>query len=125
MAVPLSLGLNWTSTVSFPLSLLVLIAFTALAAWLCQKGEALFQEKGCQKIVIDEIAGFLVANFLSPPELRTTVAAFLLFRFFDITKTFPAGLAERLEGGTGVILDDLIAGVYAFLALHLLLLMGL
>lgn len=125
LAVPLSLGLNWTSKVSFYLSFLLLIASAAIATWLCQKGEEIFHEKDCQRIVIDEIAGFLVANFLSPPEFKPTVAALVLFRFFDITKIFPAGLAERLEGGAGVILDDLIAGLYAFLTLRLLLFIGL
>ena len=96
-----------------------------IATWLCRRGEEIFHEKDCQRIVIDEIAGLLVANFLSSPELKPTAAAFLLFRFFDITKIFPAGLAERVEGGAGVILDDLVAGLYAFLTLRLLLFMGL
>jgi phosphatidylglycerophosphatase A len=91
------------------------------ATWFCQKGEELFHEKDCPKIVIDEIAGFLLADFLSPPEFKPTAAAFLLFRFFDIIKLFPSSRLEQIQGGVGVILDDLVAGLYTFLILHLLL----
>ena len=111
-------------TVFFFLPFLILAAFIVIATWLCQRGEEIFQQKDCQKIVIDEIAGFLLANFLSPPELKPTAAVFVFFRFFDIIKLFPAGRAERLRGGLGVIMDDLIAGLYAFLALRLIGLVG-
>lgn len=123
LAIPLSLALNRIAAVSLPLALLTLISFAVIAAWLCQKGEELFGEKDSPKIVIDEIAGFLLANFLSPQEFKATAAAFLLFRFFDIIKLYPASRAENLRGG--VLLDDLIAGLYSFLMLRLLSLGGL
>jgi phosphatidylglycerophosphatase A len=121
IAVPLSFALNRTAAASLPLALLTLAAFIMGAAWLCKMGEEIFQERDCQRIVIDEIAGFLVANFLSPAGFKPAVAAFLLFRFFDIIKVFPAGRVEQIRGGVGVILDDLIAGFYTFLLLRLLL----
>jgi phosphatidylglycerophosphatase A len=93
-----------------------------IGAWLCRKGEEIFAEKDSPKIVVDEIAGFLLADFLSPPEFKTVAVAFLLFRFFDIMKVFPASWAETLENG--VIMDDLIAGAYTFAALRLLLYWG-
>jgi phosphatidylglycerophosphatase A len=93
-----------------------LCAFVAVSAWLCRKAEEIFTEKDSPKIVIDEIAGFLVANFLSPADLETVAVAFLLFRFFDIMKVFPASWAETLEHG--VIMDDLIAGAYTLAALR-------
>lgn len=124
LAIPFSLALNRTATASLPLSLLTLTSFIVTATWFCKKGEEIFQEKDCRRIVIDEIAGFLLANFLSPPELKPTIVAFVLFRFFDITKVFPAGRAEQIRGGLGVILDDLIAGLYTFLILRLLLLLS-
>ena len=119
LAIPLSLALNRISEASFPLSLLTLIAFVGIAAWFCNKGEEIFQEKDSRRIVIDEIAGFLLANYLSPAEIRSIVLAFLLFRFFDIIKVFPAARAERVSGGLGVVLDDLIAGFYTFVILRL------
>ena len=90
------------------------------AGWFCQKGEEILQEKDSPKIVIDEIAGFLLANFLSPFEFKPLALAFLLFRFFDIMKMFPGARVEQIEGGVGVILDDLVAGFYTFLILRLL-----
>jgi phosphatidylglycerophosphatase A len=91
-----------------------------MATWFCEKGETILGEKDCGKIVIDEIAGFLLANFLLPVRLGPLLAAFFLFRLFDIIKPFPARQVERLSGGLGVILDDLVAGVYTLLILHLL-----
>ena len=120
LAVPLSLALNRIAAASLPLALLTLTAFIVSATWFCQKGEELLHEKDSPKIVIDEVAGFLLGNFLSPPAIKAAAAAFLLFRFFDIMKIFPAGAAQKLPGGVGVIADDLVAGFYTFLILHLL-----
>jgi len=114
VAIPLSLGLNRIAGASLYLALFTLIAFFTVATWLCKIGEEIFADKDSPKIVVDEIAGFLLANFASPATLKSTLLAFLLFRFFDIMKPFPAGRAERISGGLGVILDDLIAGMYAF-----------
>lgn len=125
LAIPISLALNQMAARSFSLSLLTLATFLVVAAWFCRKGEEILDEKDSRKIVIDEIAGFLCANFLSPAGLKPTAAAFILFRFFDIIKVFPANRAEKVEGGVGVILDDLVAALYTFLILRLLFLGGL
>ena len=118
MAIPLSLALNRLAGASLSLSLLTLVAFICIATWLCKAGEGIFQQKDCPKIVIDEVTGFLLANFSNPAEFKSTLLAFLLFRFFDIIKPFPAARAEKLSGGLGVILDDLIAGLYTFAILR-------
>lgn len=120
LAIPLSVALNQMAVSSFSLSLLTLGVFVVVATWFCQKGEELFHEKDCRKIVVDEIAGFLCANFLAPSGLKPTAAAFVLFRFFDIIKVFPARQAEKVQGGVGVILDDLVAALYTFLILRIL-----
>jgi phosphatidylglycerophosphatase A len=73
------------------------------------------------KIVIDEIAGYLLAMAGSPPEAVYIIAGFFLFRFFDIVKPPPVRQAEqRLRGGLGVVADDLLAGAYAWICLRLL-----
>jgi phosphatidylglycerophosphatase A len=64
-------------------------------------------------IVIDEVAGMMVAVLLLPRTLGVLACAFLLFRLFDIWKPFPAREAQALRGGFGVVVDDLVAGVYA------------
>ncbi len=117
--------MNGVAAASLPLALVILVGFTACAGWLCHAAEGIFREKDSPKIVIDEVAGFLLANFLSPFEWGPTIAAFFLFRFFDIIKPFPAGRAEELRGGIGVIVDDLIAGCYTLSILRLLLFRGL
>ncbi len=74
-------------------------------------------------VVIDEAAGIFVTLLFQPPGTHTLLfysAGFLLFRLMDIIKPPPARGAERLPGGWGIVMDDLIAGVYANLALRLL-----
>jgi phosphatidylglycerophosphatase A len=71
-------------------------------------------------VVIDEAAGLFVTLLFQPAGTRTLVLGFVLFRAMDIIKPPPARRAERLPGGWGIVTDDLIAGVYANLALRLL-----
>lgn len=70
-------------------------------------------------VVIDEIVGMWVSVFLLPKTLPTIVCAFVVFRVFDIVKPFPARQLERLPNGWGIMLDDVIAGVYASIVTHL------
>ncbi|MBW8005099.1 MAG: phosphatidylglycerophosphatase A [candidate division NC10 bacterium] len=69
-------------------------------------------------IIIDEIAGIAVATMFLPTRFLERAVAFVLFRLFDIIKPFPARQAERLSGGVGIVADDLIAGLYANLLVH-------
>lgn len=70
-------------------------------------------------IVADEISGYLVGIFLIPFTAFNAILVFILFRFFDILKPYPAGLLDkRLKGGAGIVLDDLAAGVYANISAH-------
>ena len=70
-------------------------------------------------VVIDEVAGMLVTLFLVPVGWGGALLAFLLFRLSDIVKPYPANRLERLPGGAGIMADDVMAGVYANLALRL------
>ncbi|WP_367605891.1 phosphatidylglycerophosphatase A [Legionella sp. W05-934-2] len=72
-------------------------------------------------IVWDEVVGYLVTLYMVPPSVSTLVAAFLLFRLFDILKPPPIGWVEKkVRGGFGVMFDDLLAAIPACLILHLL-----
>lgn len=82
------------------------------------KAEALFKKKDPRSIVIDEFAGMLVALFLLPQKTIYAVAAFFLFRFFDVAKTWPIAGLERLRGSRGIMFDDIVAGIYANLLLQ-------
>ena len=65
------------------------------------------------KVVIDEWAGMWIALLMIPNEWVWLGIAFLLFRFFDIIKVYPANRFERLPGGWGIMMDDVVAGLYA------------
>lgn len=81
--------------------------------------------KDPQFVVIDEVAGQLVALIAVPFAWKTFLAGLILFRVFDIVKPFPIRQLERLPEGTGIIVDDLGAGIYALAVMHLLLHFGL
>jgi phosphatidylglycerophosphatase A len=71
-------------------------------------------------VVIDEVLGMLVTLALLNPSLAGALVGFFLFRVFDVLKPFPAGHLERLHGGSGIMLDDAMAGIYANLVLRAL-----
>ena len=81
--------------------------------------------KDPQFVVIDEVAGQLVAVIAVPLAWKTFLAGLILFRVFDIWKPFPIRRLERLPEGTGIVVDDLGAGLYALAVMHLLLHFGL
>lgn len=118
VAIPLSLGLNRLATVSLPLALLVLAGGIACAILLSTKAAEILGQKDPAIIIIDEIAGFLLANFVSPPGVVALGSAFVLFRIFDIGKVYPASKLQMLPGGSGIVLDDIMAGLYTFLILR-------
>ena len=92
-----------------------------IAIWASDGAEVLLQSRDCRHIVIDEMVGFMVAMFMVPPTLRNILLGFFLFRALDIIKPFPIRfLEERVRGGYGVVLDDIVAGVYANLIIHVL-----
>jgi len=77
--------------------------------------------KDPQQVVIDEVAGQLVALIAVPLSWKTFLAGLILFRVFDIMKPFPIRRFERLPEGIGIVMDDLGAGLYALAIMHLLL----
>jgi phosphatidylglycerophosphatase A len=91
------------------------------ACWAAGQAERIFKEKDSPRIVIDEVVGFLVTMIALPAQWSYIVVGFLLFRAFDILKPPPIRLSERkVTGGYGVVLDDVLAGIYAHILLRLL-----
>lgn len=72
------------------------------------------------KVVIDEVIGLWIAIIFIPITWQTALAAFILFRFFDILKPLGIRKLEAIDGGHGVMLDDVLAGIYANVALQIL-----
>ena len=84
-----------------------------MAIWIAGQALPVFVGKDPKQIVVDEVAGYLVTLVGHPFSWPIAVAAFLLFRLFDITKPPPCRRVERWRGGLGICADDIIAGVYA------------
>lgn len=104
------------------LTTVLVFGVSVLAA---DRAEKQWGESDPSRIVCDEVAGFMVASLLVPFTPVNAILAFLLFRFFDILKPYPIrALERRIPGGLGVVVDDVVAGVYANLgaqiALHYL-----
>jgi phosphatidylglycerophosphatase A len=125
LAVPLSVGVNAIAAISLPIALLTLAAAICCAIWLSTRAALILEQRDPPVIVIDEIVGFLIANFMAPRNVMLLGVAFLLFRFFDIAKVYPLSRLEKLPGGTGIVLDDVMAGFYVFGILRLVLSWGL
>ncbi len=96
-----------------------------IGVWLCQVAQQDLGEADHPGIVWDEIVGYLVTMFLAPSGWLWIAAGFLLFRLFDIWKPFPIRLLDqRVHGGLGIMLDDVLAGLYASIVLQLLIRSG-
>jgi phosphatidylglycerophosphatase A len=104
-----------------PLWALAAVAgFIPAAVWIAGRAEALLERKDAPAIVIDEVAGLMVALAGLPFTPPFAAGGFVFFRLFDILKPFPARRIEAgLPGGFGVVLDDVVAGLYANLVLRL------
>jgi phosphatidylglycerophosphatase A len=97
-----------------PLRIAVALVIVVLVGiWAGSRVERVLGKKDPGVIVVDEVAGMLLSVVLLPRTIPVLVTAFLLFRLFDIWKPFPARESQALTGGMGVMVDDLIAGVYA------------
>jgi phosphatidylglycerophosphatase A len=103
----------------------LMIAVTGLAVWIHQLGDRILREKDSRKLVWDEIAGYLIAVTFLPFTLRLAIAAFVIERIIDILKIQPASWIERTwPGGWGVVGDDVIAGLYTWVLLYMLILLS-
>lgn len=83
------------------------------------KMEAMMGRKDPGCVVIDEVAGILIAFFMLPLSIPVVLTAFFLFRAFDMFKIFPVNKLEHLDGSVGIMTDDLVAGIYTNIIMHL------
>jgi len=97
------------------------VLLVAVGVWSAGRAEKVFGCVDPGQVVVDEVAGQVI-TFVATPRIAGIglVAGFILFRVFDIVKPFPARRAERIRGGWGIMLDDVIAGLYSLVGLVIL-----
>ncbi len=84
------------------------------ACWIAGKAEEILREHDSHAIVLDEVVGYLGATLFLAPTWRHAIVAFFVFRVLDVVKPFPAGYIDaHFPGGYGVVLDDVVSGLYA------------
>jgi phosphatidylglycerophosphatase A len=113
-------GFLWSQTIIIQLAITAVI--TVVGAWAAGKMEADWGEDS-YRIVIDEVAGMCLTLVAIPVRWPYVLIGLVLFRFFDIVKPLYIRRMERIAGGWGVMLDDLLAGVYANLLLQIVVLL--
>lgn len=117
-AIPLYLlmvGLNWQ------IYLLIIVISFLLGIYLCEQASQNLGVHDHGGIVWDEFVGLWITFFLIPFEWHWLILGFLLFRFFDIIKPFPIKwLDKKVKGGFGIMIDDVIAGFFAWTVLMLI-----
>jgi phosphatidylglycerophosphatase A len=117
--LPIAFGLTYTP---FGIALLIAAVLTVVAIWTAGRCARLMGAKDPGAIVIDEVAGMVAALLGLPFTATTALWGFGLFRLLDIAKPFPIGwLDRRLNGGLGIVADDVAAGVIANLILRIML----
>lgn len=99
------------------ITLAITVAFTALGIW-AAKGVEKEWGKDSSQVVIDEAAGMMISLLFVPVTIPYMVTGFVLFRLLDITKPLLIRKTESLPGGWGVMMDDILAGLYTNLMLH-------
>ena len=108
---------------ALPLWAYVLLTLVIIIAgvWICDNSSKRLGVHDHPGIVWDEIAGLFITLLAAPAGLIWLAVGFVLFRFFDILKPWPIGWLDRqVGGGLGIMLDDVLAGIYALICLQLL-----
>ena len=118
----LGLGLCFVlAGLKLPLAIGCTVLFIAMAVWVANDAEKLLKKKDPGCIVIDEIAGMAVTLVGLPFNLTTALIGFIIFRILDISKPFPIRvLDKRVSGGVGIVIDDVVAGIFANLLLRVI-----
>ena len=117
LTIPIFLFLSF---IPFPLYELTLVSFFLLSSWISEQTQIYLGKRDDPRIVIDEMMGYLITMLWLPRTFVFVILGFFLFRFFDIVKPPPIRLMERAKGGYGVVLDDVIAGIYSNIVLQII-----
>lgn len=117
-AIPFYLLIQHTPPLIY---LAIVVILTVLSIWICDKVSKEIEVDDHQGMCLDEFIGFFVTMFAAPHGWIWIVIGFILFRIFDIWKPFPIRyIDEKIHGGFGMILDDVCAGIYSCLLIHII-----
>jgi phosphatidylglycerophosphatase A len=105
--------LLWIAPVQRAWLAVFLVLVIVAGTWAAHVAERALGVKDPGAIVVDEVAGMALSVAVLPLTASVLAVAFVFFRIFDVLKPFPADVAQRLPGGLGIMVDDLVAGVYA------------
>ena len=97
-----------------------IIVFTAYGIYVGNKFDKIYG-KDPHQCTIDEVVGMWISLLFLPKRIAVSILAFIVWRVFDIIKPFPAKNLEKLEGGLGIMIDDVVAGFYALIVMQVLL----
>ena len=118
MAIPLYLLMQ---SLTLPLYLLVTTIVCVVGIWICGKSSDLLGVHDHSGIVWDEFAGYFITMIAAPPGWLWIIIGFALFRLFDIWKPWPISVLDKqVHGGLGIMVDDILAGVFSLLCLQLI-----
>jgi len=107
---------------SLPVYLAVVAVLFVVGSFAAGEAEKILDNRDPGAVVIDEIVGMLIAMVAVPLTPLTMMLGFILFRIFDILKPFPVNIFDqRFHGGLGIMLDDVMAGIYSLIFLQLIL----
>ncbi len=118
-AIPVYLLLSLLAPL--PVYLVITALFSVVGIWICGKTSKDLGVHDHSGIVWDEIVGYLITMILVPLTWYWVLAGFVLFRFFDILKPWPISILDKkVSGGFGIMVDDIVAGVFSLGVMHLL-----
>ena len=103
------------------LYILLTLILIALGFLFTGRAEKIFNKKDARCIVIDEISGMLLSLIFIPYDIKLVIIAFILFRLLDALKPFPSNRLQNLTGSISIMSDDIVAGLYTNLILHVVL----
>jgi len=106
---------------SFTIEMFVATALFFAGVWASTIVEQTLERHDPGVVIVDEVVGMLVALMLLPSTITVIFLAFLLFRVFDIIKPYPARWCEQLSRGWGIMMDDVVAGLYVNVLIHIIL----
>jgi phosphatidylglycerophosphatase A len=92
---------------------------TGLGFWLSGRMERIEQDKDPGCVVIDEVSGMMLSMFLLPPTWPVMITSYFLFRAFDMFKIYPGNVFEAKRGSFGIMMDDIMAGIYTNLIMQI------